>query len=291
MDDSECWTWQRNGYNLQKDCDFDASESLWNQVTLNEEDFSCMFDETTPVKACGDLAYHDSMNKGADEPRETSSQLKRRRMLHFDTQETDSILCNEDIKSTFMKTSKECLVDEILPQESPCTPGFPDVSAGSYEGLDQSPEGWLIGCFNETNMHLSPSDTNFPEASDIQIDISEFCNDPPELEANVVQKPVTRTPQNIIFKGKKSLLQTPTKLASSVVYPFAIIKPCGMQGDVTLKDINQRIRTPSPSKSKRNDEDPASYPTSAFSGKPVVGKTKIRTEGGKGSITILRTKG
>jgi hypothetical protein len=77
-----------------------------------------------------------------------------------------------------------------------------------------------------------------------------------------------------------------------VAYPFAFIKPSGAHGDVTLKEINQRILTPPPSKSKQGNEDPAaSFPTSAFSGKPVVGKTKIRTEGGKGSITIMRTKG
>ena len=87
-------------------------------------------------------------------------------------------------------------------------------------------------------------------------------------------------------------MRTPTKLVSSVAYPFDFIKPCGAHGDVTLKDINQRISTPPPSKSKQSKEDPsASYPTSAFSGKPVVGRTKIHTEGGKGSITIMRTKG
>lgn len=90
--------------------------------------------------------------------------------------------------------------------------------------------------------------------------------------------------------GRKSYIRTPTKLASTVVYPFAFIKPCGVHGDVTLNDINQRIHNPP--KPKPNEEDPSvSYPTSAFSGKPVVGKTKIRTEGGKGSITIMRTKG
>lgn len=83
------------------------------------------------------------------------------------------------------------------------------------------------------------------------------------------------------------------KLTTSIAYPFALIKPCGVQGDITLKDINQRIHAPPPSKSKNtNDEDTSmSYPTSTFSGKPVVVKTKIRTDGGKGSITIMRTKG
>lgn len=85
-------------------------------------------------------------------------------------------------------------------------------------------------------------------------------------------------------------MRAPSKLASSVAYPFDFIKPCGVLGDVTLKDINQRILTPPPSKQKEVKEEPP-YPTSAFSGKPVVGKTKIPTQGGKGSITIMRTKG
>lgn len=92
--------------------------------------------------------------------------------------------------------------------------------------------------------------------------------------------------------GRKSEIGPPPKLASSVAYPFAIVRPCGVHGDVTLRDINQRMRTPPPPKMKQSNEDPsASYPTSAFSGKPVVGKMKIRTEGGKGSITVMRTKG
>jgi hypothetical protein len=36
----------------------DVSQRLWNEVTLNGEDLSYMLDETTPVKACADLAYH-----------------------------------------------------------------------------------------------------------------------------------------------------------------------------------------------------------------------------------------
>ncbi|KAJ9169759.1 hypothetical protein P3X46_017915 [Hevea brasiliensis] len=290
----EHWDWQGEDYCLQKDSNYDVSQCLWNEVTLNEEDLSYMLDETTPVKACGDLAYHvnhnDNMQKEPEEQKETSSQLKRRRMLQFDTQAVDSPFCNEEMPSLFLSNQREDSLDEVLPQASEWAPGFSDVSASSYEVLDQSSEGWLAECLNDTDMQFSPNDMNFAGASDVQIDISEFCNSPLGSEANMVQKHVARTPQNVVFKGKKSFIRTPTKLASSVVYPFAFIKPCGFHGDVTLKDINQRIRSP-PSNSKQNVEDPATFPTSAFSGKPVVGKTKIRTEGGKGSITIMRTKG
>jgi hypothetical protein len=43
----------------------DVSEELWNDVPQNGEDLSYMFDgETTPVKACGDLAHNVNNNGG-----------------------------------------------------------------------------------------------------------------------------------------------------------------------------------------------------------------------------------
>ncbi|XP_050207997.1 protein XRI1 [Mercurialis annua] len=291
----EHWNWQGENYCIQKESNYDATEGIWNDVALNEEDISYMLDETTtPVKACGDLAYHvnDTDDKELEECRESSSQIKRRRMLQFDAQSADSPLCHEDISSVFLQSNeREDSLDEILPQASDWMPGFSDVSASSYEVLDQSSERWLANCINDTDMDYSPNDMNFPGASDIQIDVSEFCSTPIRNEANVIQKRLTRSSRNVIIKGKKTLIRPPTKLASSIVYPFNFIKPCGFHGDVTLKDINQKILTPPPSKSKQIEDDPSAYPTSAFSGKPVVGKTKIRTEGGKGSITIMRTKG
>ncbi|KAJ6401660.1 hypothetical protein OIU84_016958 [Salix udensis] len=290
----EHWGCQHEDYCLQKDFNGGISQCLWNEVTLNREDLSYMLDETTPAKACGGLAYHvdhdANMNKEPEEWRGTCSQFKRRR-LQFDTQFEDSPFCEEEITPVFLKSNetKESL-EEVFPQASQWDSGYQDTSASSYNGLDQSSE-WCIGdCFNDSEMQFSPNDMNLPGASDIQIHISDFCNDPPEFEAKVVQKCVTRTPRNVVFKDMKSFIQTPTKLATCVAYPFAFIKPCGVHGAVTLNEINQRIRTP-PSQALLKDEEPAVYPMSAFSGKPVVGKTKIRTEGGKGSITIMRTKG
>ncbi|XVF32188.1 hypothetical protein REPUB_Repub17cG0060500 [Reevesia pubescens] len=294
----EPWNWHGGNYGVQKDSSFDASQGAWTQVTLNEEDLSYMFDETTPVKECGDLSYHvthnDNISKEPEDKREISSQVKRRRMLQFDSHAVDSSLFCEEMPSAFLKSrERDDLFEEVLPDASQWVAGFSgDASASSYEGLDQSCEGWLAECFNDVEMLFSSDDMNLTGASDLQIDISELCNAQPESGGDTVQKQATRTPRNVVFKGRKSFIRTPPKLASSVAYPFAFIKPCGLQGDVTLKDINQRIRTPPPSKSKQDNEDPsAALPTSAFSGKPVVGKTKIRTEGGKGSITIMRTKG
>ncbi|KAL6978795.1 hypothetical protein U1Q18_020464 [Sarracenia purpurea var. burkii] len=296
--DNEMWDWQGEGYCIQKETNLDVSQCLLDGVSQNEEDLSFMFDETTPVKACGDLAYHiaDNVNtnKELQHCRETSSQVKRRRMLQFDNEGLESPFCNEEMPSIFLKSKeRDDSLEEALSDMSQWVSAFAeDTSASGYEGLDQSSEGWLADCFNDAEMHSSPDDTNLSGESNVQIDITEFGNTLPEYKATVAQEHSTRTCRNVIFKGRKSYIRTPTKLASSVAYPFAFIKPCGVHGDITLKDINQRIRTPPPSKTKQSNEDPsASFPTSAFSGKPVVGKTKIRTEGGKGSITIMRTKG
>ncbi|KAG4135402.1 hypothetical protein ERO13_D08G212628v2 [Gossypium hirsutum] len=288
------WDWHAENYGVQKNSDSDAFQGVWTPMTLNEEDLSYMFNETTPVKECGDLSYHytcnDDISKETEDTRETSSGLKRRRVLQFDTFEVDSSLFCDEMPSTFLKSrERDELLAEVLPDASQRVAGFSeDASAFSYEGLDQLCEGWLAEYFNDAEMLLSSNDMNLNTSSDIQIDISEYFNAQPESGPDAVQKQATQTPKNVVFKGRKSFICPPTKLPSSIAYPFAFIKPCGFHGDVTLKDINQRIQTPPPSKPKQSNED---LPTSAFSGKLVVGKTKIRTEGGKGSITIMRTKG
>jgi len=85
------------------------------------------------------------------------------------------------------------------------------------------------------------------------------------------------------------------KLATPVAYPFAVVKPSGVEGDVTLNDINQRISMPPTRPIQHPVGDHAKPPSlassgSGLSGKAVVALTKIHTEG-KGTITIMRTKG
>nr|KYP32025.1 Protein XRI1 [Cajanus cajan] len=295
----EPWDWHREDYYLQKSFNYaEISQGLWNEAPQNE-DLSYVFnDETTPVKACGDFAYNDNnsesnnMEKEPDKCLKTSYQIKRRRMLQFNTQDGEHSPSNENLCSAYLKVKgKEDSNEDVfseLPQWIPGASG--SASASSYEELE-SAEGWLADCFKDTEMQLCPEDLNFSGADDVHIDVAELCNFPPACEQNVIQHRITRTPKNIVVRGGKSFIETPSKLISSVAYPFAFIKPSDAHGDVTLKEINQRILSPSPMKSKQSVEDPSSYPKSAFSGKPVVGKTKVHIEGGKGSITIMRTKG
>ncbi|KAL2336803.1 hypothetical protein Fmac_011249 [Flemingia macrophylla] len=295
--DQDPWDWHREDF-LQMSFNYEISQGLWNEIPQNE-DLSYVFnDETTPVKACGDFAYNfnnsvsSNIEKEPDKCLKTSYQIKRRRMLQFNTQDGDSSLSNEHVCSAYLKVKgKEDSNGGVFPELPQWVSGAPgSASASSYEDLE-SAEGWLADCFNDTEMQLCPDDLNFSGADDVHIDVTELCNLPPACEQNVIQHNVSRTPTNIVFKGGKSFIETPSKLVSSVAYPFAFIKPSGAHGDVTLKEINQRILSPSPLKNNQSVEDPSSYPKSAFSGKPVVGKTKIHIEGGKGSITIMRTKG
>ncbi|XP_034682794.1 protein XRI1-like isoform X2 [Vitis riparia] len=80
-----------------------------------------------------------------------------------------------------------------------------------------------------------------------------------------------------------------------IAYPFDVVKPGGVEGDVTLKDINHRIlmrpKRPIPHPVGDYAAHPCASPASGFgiSGKSVVALTKIHTQGG-GTITIVRTK-
>lgn len=80
-----------------------------------------------------------------------------------------------------------------------------------------------------------------------------------------------------------------------VVYPFALVKPGGVEGDITLNDINERILMPPTRPVRHPVGDFACRPCVSadgpgLSGKAVVALTRIHTQG-RGTITIIRTKG
>ncbi|XP_076928317.1 protein XRI1-like [Bidens hawaiensis] len=236
--DDNIWDWQNEDYGLQTN----TTRSLWSNANENQGDLSYVLN-TTPTKSFWDYldqqhTNYENINKETETCRESYSQAKRRKMLHFE----DEIFgvdvmphCHEDL--TYVYLVREASLDEALPNITQWVNGFADDTPGTgNEGLDlldRSSDEWLTDCLiNETQMHLNVDDLK-----------------------------------------------------------RAFVKPCDMEGTVTLKDKNQEILTLSPWKSRKNDKNVTkSYPTSSFSGKPVVCKTKIRTKGGKGSITIMRTK-
>ncbi|KAL5211388.1 hypothetical protein ABZP36_022235 [Zizania latifolia] len=95
----------------------------------------------------------------------------------------------------------------------------------------------------------------------------------------------------------RSSLTGKEKKDIGVLYPFAVVKPLGLQGGgaATLNDVNQRILK-RPARPVRHPVghfacSPAAYAHGlGLSGKAVVSLTRIRTAG-KGTITIIRTRG
>ncbi|KAK4423334.1 hypothetical protein Salat_1916200 [Sesamum alatum] len=85
------------------------------------------------------------------------------------------------------------------------------------------------------------------------------------------------------------------RVLAKVVYPFALVKPGGFEGDVTLNDINERILMPPTRPVRHPVGDFACRPLVSpdgpgLSGKAVVAFTRIHTQG-RGTITIIRTRG
>lgn len=83
-------------------------------------------------------------------------------------------------------------------------------------------------------------------------------------------------------------------MITRVVYPFALVKPGGFKGDMTLNDINERILMPPTRPVRHPVGDFACRPLVSLdgpglSGKAVVALTRIQTHG-RGTITIIRTK-
>ncbi|KAJ1699806.1 hypothetical protein LUZ63_008318 [Rhynchospora breviuscula] len=85
------------------------------------------------------------------------------------------------------------------------------------------------------------------------------------------------------------------KRSINVVHPFAAVKPAGLEGDLTLDDINEKILM-RPARPVRHPVGefacgPAvSFDGPSLSGKSVVSLMRIQTRG-TGSITIIRTRG
>ncbi|KAF5449952.1 hypothetical protein F2P56_030345 [Juglans regia] len=112
------------------------------------------------------------------------------------------------------------------------------------------------------------------------------------------QQPSTKSSdKEILFSTDPAgdSVKSAKKVITRVVYPFALVKPGGVEGDITLNDINERILMPPTRPVRHPVGDFACRPCVSpdgpgLSGKAVVALTRIHTQG-RGTITIIRTKG
>nr|GMD24740.1 protein XRI1-like [Ipomoea batatas] len=122
-----------------------------------------------------------------------------------------------------------------------------------------------------------------------------------KLSADKPAPPPTVDPPSSFSAGseeerrRRKRVVSPPLSAAKLVYPFAVVKPGGKEGDVTLNDINERILMPPTRPVKHPVGDFACRPLVSrdgpgLSGKAVVALTRIQTQG-RGTITIIRTRG
>ncbi|KAF7808429.1 protein XRI1 [Senna tora] len=126
------------------------------------------------------------------------------------------------------------------------------------------------------------------------------ASESPDSSTSSYKNPLTST---AISAGSISISEKMTRrrkrVITRVVYPFAMVKPGGIlrEGEVTLNEINERILMPPTRPVRHPVGDFASRPCvyaangHGLSGKAVVALTRIHTQGRRGTITIIRTKG
>ncbi|KAF3572864.1 hypothetical protein F2Q69_00063356 [Brassica cretica] len=142
--------------------------------------------------------------------------------------------------------------------------------------------------------HFDNHQNNWGMSETYSCTSSQFADESPNSSINICSEASNHSKHSFepsTSNSKENLYDKKKR----VVYPFGVVKPGGREEDVTLNDINKRILMPSAR--------PVRHPVGAFacrpclsahgpglSGKAVVAFTKIHTLG-KGTITIIRTKG
>ncbi|CAO1942802.1 unnamed protein product, partial [Urochloa humidicola] len=279
-DQGEIWGWECEEYSLQKDLLADPCSSLWAESSNNVGHDWSMFDEQTPIKDCTDIDFQfcdigDIIVKDFEEGKETL-QAKRRRMLQFRPENVE-ITCP--------------MTEDGLPESLQVMEFSGTNCLLNSDGMDELPEEWLVNCSQDNEPSLPAEEMTSPataveKANNVPVHQN---SSPCEQPIVVHHKPAQAGPTPL--KAGRNIIRA-KKVRTAVAFPFELIKPCSIHGALTLNDINEKIHAPPPYKIKHKyDEEPNSHQASAISGKPVVHKTKIHTEGGKGSITITRTIG
>ncbi|VAH47146.1 unnamed protein product [Triticum turgidum subsp. durum] len=286
------WDWQEKEHGEPSDGNHDVAKFVWDCLNRDDDDDELLglLGNQTPLRDCraffdiGDITCKETLDL------EESRESKRRRVLEYPSEVKqpevgDHGMCSNFVTSEVAETSLLC-TDE--PQSLNWnmqlnSDKFSSLSnEASYEPSDNQLDNYSEGATMYYTPDQMPSSQESVTYIGCQTDVPGTSEIAPVTESLIMHE--TRKLSTLkVSKGGSSMIKAKQNVTTSIAYPFTLIKP-SWEGDVTLKDINQRIHAP-PKKP------PEILETSAFSGKPVIGKTRIRTEGGKGSITILRTKG
>ncbi|MCO5586484.1 hypothetical protein L7F22_040424 [Adiantum nelumboides] len=304
---SEAWDcWFNEEFKLDSGSPMDISDSLWDKMAQSNETVA------RSLFACTTQGNDASSGRKEESPQSSSSWHNPALM----TESMLSLLAEEHANSS------PCLSDSFEGCDGSFANACDDLPSASNsmwfmpaedslssslrnDPSEQSAESWMVGCFSEDNdgctegriQHGSNSrdvTTTRPSSTrghGAPCTIGCQRKGPKQSPSglNMMKFPTSRGKQAPKHSLVRSMSDSHVVQGSAkpVVYPFALVKPSGIQGDATLKDINERINMLSPPSKHSNT--PSTSTSSPFSGKPVVAVTKIHTEG-KGTITIMRTR-
>ncbi|XP_066326899.1 uncharacterized protein [Miscanthus floridulus] len=216
------------------------------------------------------------------------------------------------MESPVSEASTAAATDWTMQNDATAMPGELDELLMSLWDSDKEHAVGFSSCSapKEASATSSQYKTPTPAQAELSASSTSHCNvDPRTSDTGGAQQQqqhqTTRAnssskrsaPEEKGAEGGERSRKAPCSTAGAVAaYPFAVVKPGGADGSVTLADINRWILTP-PAR-------PVRHPVGEFacvprvsagnrpapSGKTVAGFTRLRTAG-RGTITIVRTRG
>ncbi|EXC05018.1 hypothetical protein L484_019265 [Morus notabilis] len=219
---------------------------------------------------------------------EFSERSKRRRLLLFSDEEIMNMRDSNFLPRGLWNTSNWELSEDFSFTSHMTT--FNELSGGPISTSVCS----VLG--EEANMVMTEMKTPEEEKSFSEIidssPSSSSCKDSADTKSIISDKQALFS---LDLPGSEKSRKKRPAVITRVVYPFAVVKPGGREGDVTLNDINERILMPPTRPVRHPVGDFACRPCVSphgpgLSGKAVVALTRIHTQG-RGTITIIRTKG
>ncbi|GMY18081.1 protein XRI1-like [Fagus crenata] len=247
-----------------------------NLGVLNADTMSFVMDGNAPFYSSPPLEESDySTGYLEDALVEFSERSKRRRLvLYTDDDQTDDV--SKDLAKSYWNSN--------------CTWGMSEnlYSLSQMNNMNGLSDGLLSTSMSGISEEAMKTPEEGPEATDSS---SSSYKDLISAKSNHIENLFSTSPMAPGGGGEKKKKRVITR----VVYPFALVKPGGVEGDVTLNDINERILMPPTRPVRHPVGDFACRPCVSphgpgLSGKAVVALTKIHTQG-RGTITIIRTKG
>ncbi|MCO5577456.1 hypothetical protein L7F22_031288 [Adiantum nelumboides] len=321
----DSWTWMDEDFRLDVGSPLALPDCAWDDMMENEAVVRSLFPSCPLADHLKDSDPIDISLEQQDSLDCNPPPRKRRCILELNQ---DILMDINSCLPEPSETSEDFLVgacqDLQRAEPPPSGSGWymtnEESLSSADDSIEQSSGSWRIGCISDSDasevqelvqLPLNPPITTKaiaenksglmpPTKRELSSGISNGGQQIPHqtLDSAGVCQQSTKSQHKVVEispRIKQPMTQPSTDCSSSregpvsvMTYPFALVKPIGIQGDITLQDINQRINS-SPGRVKTCFEQPKSTSSSPYSGKPVLALTKIYTEG-NGTITIMRTK-